>query len=95
MDDELPFFAEIQVINASILNGNLRDRHGAIIGKSREEGTEKLFYTVMIFDIDEAVVLSQDDVRPTGRTLPRNAIYSGESQRVKVDPKTGEGKLTD
>jgi hypothetical protein len=66
-----------------------------VIGKSQDEETKDWYYTVMVEGLSETIVVAGCELRPTGRIVPRESIYSGETQRVVVDPKTGEGNLAD
>ena len=91
MNDELPFFAEVQIRESPHLDPDLSKQIGVVIGKSQDEETDEWFYTVMVHGLDEAVVIQGVYLAPTGRIVPRETVYSGESRRVSVDPLSGQG----
>ena len=93
MTDELEFFAEVHVNRKPFLDQDGQGQLGVVIGKSQDVDTCGWFYTVMVYGLGEAVVVPGHELQPTGRTLPRESVYGGESQRVVVDPITGRGYL--
>jgi hypothetical protein len=91
MNDDLHFFAEVRINESPDLDPDLSKQIGVVIGKSQDEETKEWFYTVMVHGLDEAVVIRGVHLAATGRILPREAVYSGESRRVTVDPSSRKG----
>ena len=67
---------------------------GAVLGMAEDhDGTWG--YAVHIYDKGFVYSLPEDALEATGRKDRRENFYTGESIRVVVDPKTGEGKIVD
>lgn len=70
-------------------------REGTILGMAQEEESEEWGYVVSIESIGETWDIAERYLESTGKFRKRSDFYSGESVKVKVDPKTGEGSLKD
>jgi hypothetical protein len=86
-------FYEVVTINTtnpkkSYLNG----QRGAVLGKA-ENADGGHGYDIWIYKFNEVFSLDEEELLATGEFDKRESFYSGESIRVSVDPKTGEGKI--
>jgi hypothetical protein len=59
----------------------LNGAEGVVLGVSEDEATGEKWFLVRVGDMP-SVMLSSSDLTPTGRSVPRESIYSGESVRV-------------
>jgi hypothetical protein len=70
------------------LNGLL----GVILGKAKDDNGI-WFYAVNFQDKEEGWDLPEESLEGTGLSTTREEYYDGSSIYVKVDAKTGEGKI--
>ena len=96
MKNKFNFYEVVKVITnldkLKEINGSL----GVILGMSQNELTDEWIYGVSI-DKDEGLVWSIKEkyLQSTGEKRSREDFYSGETIRVQVDPKTGEGNIVE
>jgi hypothetical protein len=67
---------------------------GPIVAMSRDK---KAWYCLVKLSnkIGDEYLIRENDLEATGKKAKREDFYTGESIRVRVDPKTGEGSLVD
>jgi len=65
---------------------------GAILGMVKNDQGDWL-YTVSMLETEECWDLMESELKETGELLDRDALYSGDSVKVDVDIKTGEGRV--
>ena len=68
---------------------------GVIRGMAQNEETLKWGYGVLVYQEEEVWHVMEEDLQSTGRKANPENYYTGQSIKVIVDPKTGEGKLAD
>ena len=57
-------------------------REAVILGVSEDEGDRKKWFAIRIERDESAVMISSRSVEWTGRSVPRESVYSGETIRV-------------
>ena len=78
----------------------INGKKGAIRGKSQSEENHSIFaYAVDIFNeankVEGGWFIFEEDLKYTGIKANPSDFYTGESIKVRVDPKTGEGEIID
>jgi hypothetical protein len=89
-------FYEIVKVKETLLTikNGINGLKGAVLGMAEsEEG--KWFYAVNLYGKDEGWDLPEECLESTGEFTSREEFYDGSSIHVKVDAKTGEGKIED
>jgi hypothetical protein len=83
-------FYEIVKVRA----GSVAGLEGAVLGKAQGESGE-WYYAIHIYSKEISFSIPEEDLEPTGRFDKRETFYDGTVIKVKVDPKTGEGSISD
>ncbi len=88
------FYEVVKVIdNSDSKLESIFGLEGTILGMSQDEESGQWGYAVSISPINETWDIEEQFLERTGKTRKRSDFYSGETIRVKVDPKTGEGYI--
>jgi hypothetical protein len=86
----------VKVVSTRMALAKINNCEGYISGMSQNEITDEWTYAVTIPEDDDlGWSVPEAELLPTGKKIDPKQIYTGESIRVSVDPKTGEGKLID
>jgi hypothetical protein len=67
---------------------------GAVLGMAEDE-RGAWSYAVHIYKSGITIHIPEEHLRATGRRDRRESFYCGENVKVRVDPATGEGRITD
>ncbi|TDK49534.1 Imm31 family immunity protein [Algoriphagus formosus] len=87
-------FYEIVKVRETVftIENGINGLKGAVLGMAEDEDG-KWFYAVNIYDKGGGWDLTEECLESTGEFLSREEFYDGSSIHVKVDAKTGEGKI--
>ena len=96
MKNKYNFYDIVKVHSDKNSLREINNCEGAILGMSQNEETGCWGYGVSIYkDNGLCWSIKEEDLQPTGKKGKRSDFYTGESVRVRVDPKTGEGEIVE
>jgi hypothetical protein len=89
-------YYEIVKIKETVLTikNRIKGLKGAVLGMAEDEN-HKWGYAIHIYNLDECWDLPEECLESMGEFTSREEFYDGTSIHVKVDTKTGEGKVVD
>jgi hypothetical protein len=96
MTSKFDFYEIVKVISLDPIQKDINGKLGVIRGKAQNEITHEWSYGIVIDGTDGMVRrVYEKDLQYTGQKADPKDFESGESIKVKVDPKTGRGYLSD
>jgi hypothetical protein len=95
MSSQFEFYEIVKVKETAFtIKNGLNRLKGAILGMAEDENGN-WGYAIHIYNLEEVWDLPQECLESTGEFTSREEFYDGSSIHVKVDAKTGEGKIED
>jgi hypothetical protein len=96
MKSKFDFYEIVKVITDKPSCAQINGELGVVSGKAQNEETGKWTYGISIYSDDDLVwCVDEKDIYPTGKKADPKDHYTGETIKVRVDPKTGKGYLVD
>ena len=95
MKSKFDFYELVKIKTTVFTEKNgINGQKGAILGMSEDENN-KWGYAIHIYNVDGCWDLPEECLESIGEFTTREEFYDGSSIHVKVDAKTGEGKIED
>jgi len=96
MKSKFDFYEIVKVNSSKNALREINNSEGVIRGKAQNEETGRWGYGVSIYK-DNGLIwhIMEEDLQFTGRKADPKDFEAGETVKVQVDPKTGEGSLPD
>lgn len=92
--NKFQFYEVVIVMNGNSIPDKFIGSKGVVLGMVQDNGD--WFYSVALEKDDNFCWdFCEQDLRSTGEFMNRSDFYSGESIRVVVNPKTGEGRINE
>lgn len=85
------FYEVVTILPSRDLPIRLWNTEGVILGRAQDENGLWEYGVMVSADGDYCWQLKENVLQSCGRVLRREDVYSGESIKVIVDPKTGRG----
>lgn len=96
MSSKFDFYEIVTVITDKPSCSQINGEMGVVMGKAQDEDTGEWSYGVSIYS-DEGLLwrVDEKDIYSTGKKANPTDFYTGETIKVRVDPKTGEGTVVE
>jgi len=96
MKNKFDFYDIVKVNSDKLSLQEINGFEGVIRGMSQNEDTGEWGYAVSIYK-DNGLLwdIMEADLIATGKKSKESDFMTGESVKVRVDPKTGEGEIVD
>ena len=95
MKNKFDFYELVEIIGLGKELDEVRGKKAVVVGMSENEDTNEWGYAVDINGCDDGWDVMEKDLLSMGKFIKRDNMYSEETIRVRVDPKTGEGDIVD
>jgi len=92
MKTHFDFYEIVTVVSKNPDHANIHGKLGVVRGKSKNEKTGSWSYGVAIYDLEGVVFhLNESEIKSMGKKVDSSEFCTGESAKVSVNPRTGEG----
>lgn len=91
MDAIFDFYEVVTVLPSTDVPESLWNTEGVILGRAQGDDGLWEYGVMMSVDGNHCWQLKESILESRGRKLRREDLYSGETVKVTVDPKTGTG----
>jgi len=96
MKNKFNFYEIVRIVSDKPKHAEINGATGVVAGMAQNEETGRWTYGVSIDKLDGLVRrMDEDSLVSIGVVGKREDFYTGESIKVRVDPKTGEGYIVD
>ena len=96
MRNKFDFYEVVKVASSKPKHIKLNGQLGVVKGMAQNEETGVWSYGVNLAKKNGLITrFYEDEIVSTGERVEPTDFYTGESIKVRVDPKTGEGEIID
>lgn len=95
MENKFDYYEIVKIKSGNPELSDVNGLKGAVLGISESEDSKQIAYSVHIFKLKTSWFIFEEDLKPTGMKANPEDFYTGESIKVRVDPKTGEGEIVE
>lgn len=96
MNSKFDFYEIVKIVSDDPKHKDINEKLGVVRGKVLNEVTHEWIYGISIYESDGTIRrLYEKNLQSTGKKADPKEFQTDDTIRIKVDPKTGMGKLSE